>query len=100
MHHWLHALENPYPNKTLISIAFHPVDGITFIFGITRTTLSTNQLRWEVRKKVRFVSETEEALSPFEPEAYIRMDMGEVISVSPVLDYTHEHWRMKKLISS
>lgn len=92
MHHWLYTLDNPYPEKSLISLTFHPVDSTAFIFGITRSSLSTNPLRWEARRKVRFISETEDMLSPFGAEANIRIDMGAVISVSSVLDYAHDEW--------
>ncbi|MFD0677359.1 MULTISPECIES: CehA/McbA family metallohydrolase [unclassified Paenibacillus] len=93
MHHWLYALNNPHPEKNLIGLTMQPIDGTALIFGITRSDLSSNPFNWEPRKKVRYQSESENpALNPYGDNPNIRIDLGEVISVSPALRYNHATW--------
>ncbi|TBL81060.1 CehA/McbA family metallohydrolase [Paenibacillus thalictri] len=90
MHHWLYALENPYPQKLLIALTLHPVDGAAFIFGITGANASSHPLRWGERKKLKLKSAA--ALNHYGKEADIYIDMGAVISVTPMLRYDNERW--------
>ncbi|TMV48988.1 hypothetical protein FE783_15055 [Paenibacillus mesophilus] len=92
MHHSLYALQNPYPDKALVRLVMRPVDGTAFIFGITRTRLETNPFRWDARRKVRFVSSPGFVPEPYGDSANIGIDLGEVISVAPALDYRHADW--------
>ncbi|MBP1995614.1 CehA/McbA family metallohydrolase [Paenibacillus eucommiae] len=92
MHHWLYALENPYPQKNLVRLLLQPLEGTAFIFGITGTNLATNPFRWNPRAQLRYTSAPGVVLNPFGPEANIRIDLGEIIAVTPALDYRHEQW--------
>ncbi|GAA3399882.1 CehA/McbA family metallohydrolase [Paenibacillus hodogayensis] len=92
MHHWLYALPNPHPDKELIRLTMIPADGTSFVFGITRTDAETNPFRWEARRSVRYVSAPGFVPQPFGDRANIRIDLGEVIAVRPVLEYDHASW--------
>lgn len=92
MHHSLYALQNPYPDKELVRLVMRPVDGTAFIFGITRTRLETNPFRWDARRKVRFVSFPGFVPQPYGETANIGIDLGEVISAAPALEYDHADW--------
>ncbi len=90
MHHWLFALENPFPEKELVSLTLRPADGAVFLFGITRANASAHPLRWGARRKIRLRSA--EALNPYGDQANIGIDMGAVISAAPALLYDDDHW--------
>lgn len=92
MHHWLYALQNPHPDKELVRLVMQPCDGTAFIFGITRTRLATNPFRWDARRKARLVSAPGFVPQPFGDNANIGIDLGEVISVTPALEYDHAGW--------
>ncbi|WP_205127099.1 CehA/McbA family metallohydrolase [Paenibacillus ginsengarvi] len=92
MHHWLYALTNPHPDKQLVKIVMRPKDGTAFVFGLTRTDVETNPFRWDARRSVRYVSAPGFVPQPYGESANIRIDLGEVISVRPVLDYDHDSW--------
>ncbi|WP_216624979.1 CehA/McbA family metallohydrolase [Paenibacillus foliorum] len=92
MHHWLFALTNPYPEKNLTELTMQPIDGTALIFGITRSDLSTLPFKWEARKKVRYQSANGTLLNPYGNSPNIRIDLGEVIAISPVLHYNHTAW--------
>lgn len=90
--YWLFALENPYPDKEMTRITFGPKDGIVFIFGIAFCNLSTNPLRWEERKKIVVRLPEGEELGVNGDYDKVDIDLGAVISVTPVLDYGNEEW--------
>lgn len=90
MHHWLYPLQNPYPEKALVKLSFCPVDGTAFIFGITGTKLTTNPFRWETRQQVRLKTLIQP--NPYLPDANIELDLGEIIAVTPALQYNHKTW--------
>lgn len=92
MHHWLYALDNPHPDKALVGISAHPVDGVAFLFGITGSQVSSNPLRWQGRRKVKLTAAPEFVPNPYGGQANIRIDLGEVISVSPALEYDERRW--------
>lgn len=92
MHHWLYALENPFPEKNLISIRMVPRDGVVFLFGITRSHLETNPLRWESRRKTKFSVPEGGKLNRFGVYTAIELDLGAVISITPLRNYDHTNW--------
>ena len=92
MHHWLYAIENPYIDKELVAIRLIPKDGTVLIFGITASSLETNPLRWEARKKTRLVLPAGQQLDQFGDYNDIDIDLGMIISVSPVLEYNDSDW--------
>lgn len=92
MHHWLYALANPHPDKELVRLSMRPVDGTAFIFGITRTNLAANPFRWDARRKARFAAEPGFVPQPYGDKANIHIDLGEVIAVTPALEYDHDRW--------
>ncbi len=90
MHHWLYALNNPTPEKAIQSITLRPEDGTVFLFGLTAMNASAHPLRWDARQTV--VIRSEFPLDPYGDQANIRIDMGAVIAVSPVLQYDDQNW--------
>lgn len=95
--HWLYAMENPFPEKELTSISFVPGGGTAFIFGVTLSGLDCNPLEWESRKKARIDLIQGEELQGEESGNYLNhefvdIDLGQVISVTPVLDYENDKW--------
>ncbi|WP_207671195.1 CehA/McbA family metallohydrolase [Paenibacillus cymbidii] len=92
LHHWLHALVNPHPDKQLTGLRVTPADGVAFLFGITATSLEGNPLRWDSRRQIRLRTAPDFRPNPFGSDANIGIDLGEVIAVAPVLDYGHESW--------
>lgn len=92
MHHWLYALQNPHPDKPLVRLVMRPAEGTAFIFGLTRTNLATNPFRWDARRKAKLASPSGFVPQPFGENANIGIDLGEIISVTPALDYDHADW--------
>ena len=92
MRHWLYAAENTSPEKLLRAVHFVPDGGIAFVFGLTATSLTTNPLRWESRRKLRLDSASASHLEPVWEEEQLEIDLGQIISISQGQDYDHQNW--------
>jgi hypothetical protein len=90
--HWLYALENPYPEKELSSISFIGGDGTAFVFGVTVCNLESNPLVWESRKKIKLALPAGMALEEKDLYEKVNIDLGQIISVSPTLEYSNGEW--------
>lgn len=89
---WLYAMENPYPDKKIVSISFIPVDGMVLISGITGCSLNSNPLRWESRKKAIITLPDGVKVDKYGDYNNIDIDLGQIISVQPRLDYEKDSW--------
>ena len=92
MHHWLYALDNPHPDKELTGVSAHPVDGVALLFGMTGSSVSSNPLRWQGRRKVKLHAPPTFVPQPYGDAANIRIDLGEVIAAAPALAYDEQAW--------
>lgn len=96
MRHWLYAAENPHPEKALSAIRFLPEEGTTFIFALSACNLTLNPLRWNMRTKLHLDLPPEMRPDLGEEEDWLNIDLGQIISIRPSLDYDHEQWTESK----
>ena len=89
---WLYALENPYPEKKIVSVHLQASNGRILLYAISACSLSANPLRWESRKKA--LVRLPEGVSVDAHGDYdgLDLDMGEIISARPKLDYPGGAW--------
>ncbi|MGC9468438.1 MAG: CehA/McbA family metallohydrolase [Anaerolineae bacterium] len=94
---WLWAWQNPNPAKRITGIRFEPVSGLILVFGISAGNVSTQPLRWRRRQKALLTLPEGET---FRPELddhglleQIQLDLGQVISAQPRLQYPDPVWR-------
>ena len=92
--YWIYAMENK-TDKPVKGIRFIPNDNALLILGLTATSLDQNPLRWGRRQKVLLT--IPDGVSIGNPDASGRypglsIDLGQIISVSPKLDYDNANW--------
>lgn len=93
---WLWAWENKHPEKPIKALRIDPLTSVPFIlFGISVGDVSSNPLRWESRQKA-IVSLSGEVINLKSEEknifSYIKLDLGQVISVQPRKKYPDQDW--------
>jgi len=93
--YWVYALENQKPDQAITGIRFVPTDGALLILGLTATNLEENPLRWGRRQKALIT--LPKGVNIGRPDASGRypglgIDLGQIISVTPRLDYDNAHW--------
>ncbi len=94
---WLWAWENPHPSKQISGIHFEPKNKTAIVISaISAGKVSTNPLRWNTRQKAVFTLTGD---SKFNPElddhgllSQLQLDMGQIISASPLLKYSKRDW--------
>jgi len=93
---WLWAWENPSPEKAIVGFRLEPADGPVILSGIAAGDVSETPLRWQSRKKA--ILRIPDGVT-FDPSLDdhgllrdIQLDLGQVISASPVLRYPNESW--------
>ena len=89
---WLYALENPYPQKKITSIHFTPINGTVLISGITGCSLNSNPFNWQSRKKAVVTLPEGVKVNRHGDYENIHLDLGQIISVQPKLDYDNGTW--------
>jgi hypothetical protein len=94
--YWVYALENQKPDQAITGIRFVPTDGALLILGLTATNLEENPLRWGRRQKTLVT--LPKGVNIGRPDASGRypglgIDLGQIISVTPRLDYDNAHWK-------
>ncbi|KKK94716.1 hypothetical protein LCGC14_2680050, partial [marine sediment metagenome] len=90
------AWENPHPRKTVVAVRFEPVCGVVVISAVSAGKTDSMPLRWQRRHKavltlprgVRFDSKLDEQGQ----SGHVRLDMGQVISVTPRPMYPNRAW--------
>lgn len=93
--YWLYPLENKDVDKPIKAIRFVPRDGVALIVGLSITSLEQNPIRWESRNKVLLTLPQGVSIGKPEPSGRysgLDIDLGQIISVTPRLDYDNEHW--------
>ncbi len=95
--YWVYALENQNPERMVTGLKFIPAEGSTLlILGLSVTGLADNPLRWGRRRKALITLPEELSIgSPDDQGQYpgIGIDLGQIISVSLVLDYNNAGWK-------
>lgn len=89
---YLYAYKNPYPEKELMEIALCPADSTSMLFGVTFSNLESNPIRWESRKKVVVEITPSQIVNSKNAAQSMDIDLGQIISVNPVLDYNNSCW--------
>lgn len=107
---WLFALPNPWPGAPLDNIEIE-ADEPLLLQGITLAECSENPLRWRERRKTTVavpagslaslarLSEVD-PMQPVPADAWqelrsweaLAIDLGEIASIAPVLEYDDAHW--------
>jgi len=94
--YWVYAMENKKSDQAVTGMRFVPADGTLLILGLTTTTLEENPLRWGRRQKTLIT--LPEGVSIGQPDSSgkypgLEIDLGQIISVTPKLDYYNAHWK-------
>jgi len=93
---WLWAWENPNPEKPIKGIRFDPASGIVIISALTGGTASEQPFRWRRRRKAILKLPAGTSFLPDLDEdgllTQVQLDMGQVISALPRLDYPNDGW--------
>lgn len=92
MVHWLWAVENPHPDRDLISIAFVPKAGTVFVFGMTGSSLKSNPIRWDATKRVKLTLPKGIELNEFGDCDDLDADLGCIALSFPSHDYGNHDW--------
>ncbi len=93
---WLWAWQNARPDVAIAGLRFEPCSGIVVVSGLSAGDAASLPLRWRPRRKALLTLPEEEPLAPALDNhgllAQIRLDLGQVISVTPQLVYPNANW--------
>jgi hypothetical protein len=93
---WIWAWENPDPEKPIVGFRLEPVSGPVLLSAISAGDVAANPLRWESRRKAILQlpegAEFDPTLDEHGLLRVIQLDLGQVISASPVLLYPDNTW--------
>ncbi|WP_348526408.1 HupE/UreJ family protein [Mesorhizobium sp.] len=93
---FLWAFENSHPEKAVEALRFEPVCGTLLISGLSAGNARSMPLRWGKRRKafLRFPAELsfDPGLDEHSLLDKIQVDLGQLITASPRLDYPTEAW--------
>ncbi len=93
---WLWAWENPEPRKAIVGFRFEPVSGPVLLSAISEGDVSATPLRWQSRQKAVLQLPAGAEFDPtLDQHGLLRdfqLDLGQVISASPVLLYPNDTW--------
>ncbi len=93
--YWIYAMENMNPDKAIKSIKFIVDDNAILILGLTVTSLEQNPLRWDRRKKALITIPEGVNIGKLDNTGRypgLSIDLGQIISVSPRLEYDNPNW--------
>lgn len=88
-HAWIHALQNPRPDVGLDSLVLRSAGPPSVVFALSTTALSEHPLRRGLRRRAKI--SIPGATAPLGPTDFT-IDLGQVISVSPIRSYDHLDW--------
>ena len=93
---WLWAWQNPHPDKEIVSLRFEPKTGTLVLSAISAGRASSLPLRWQSRQKALLKlppgTTFDYTLAKLGLLSQIRLDMGQVISAQPRLQYPDRDW--------
>lgn len=93
---WLWAWKNPSPEKAIAALRFEPKSGVTIISAIAAGKATSEPLRWQTRRKAILHIPAGTAFDARVDNRghlnQIRLDMGQVISAEPRLQYPNGDW--------
>ena len=94
---WICAWENPYPEKQIIGFRFEPVKNVPVVISaISSGMISSNPFRWQTRQKAILSLNDAGRFDPSLTEngllSQVQLDLGQVISASPMLLYPKDEW--------
>jgi hypothetical protein len=93
---WLWAWENPHPDRAIAGVRFEPMSGLVIVSAISAGNVSSFPLRWQARRKAMLTLAEGESFRPGLDErgllSQIQLDLGQVISVTPRLEYPNDTW--------
>jgi hypothetical protein len=94
---WIWAWENPNPEKKITGFRFEPSGNTPLILSaITFGKVRSNPLRWNKRQKAVLSLPKGSVFNPVPDKngqlTGIRLDLGQVISATPRLNYPEQDW--------
>ncbi len=93
---WLWAWRNPEEEKAITGFRFEPGTGLVLLSGLACGRASTHPLRWDSRRKIVLrLPEGLDFLYELDERGLcnqVRLDMGQIISLTPRLQYPNETW--------
>ena len=93
---WLWAWENPKPEAEIVGLRFEPRSGALIISGAAVGRASQQPLRWQSRQTALLQlpegAEFQPRLNEDGLLEQIQLDLGQVISAAPCLEYPDEDW--------
>jgi len=92
LQHWIYAFENPRPGKAVTGMEIIAGEGAVFLFALTAGDTEAHPLRYSRRRKAAFALEGD----PKDPYGLIDIDLGNIISVLPQLDYQALRWESRQ----
>ncbi|MCP3910770.1 MAG: hypothetical protein GY713_07445, partial [Actinomycetia bacterium] len=93
---WLYAWANPHPRRPIKSLRIEPHAGTLVVCGVSAGRATSHPLRWETRRKALLrLPGGEQFDFDLDQDGLledIRLDLGQVISAQPHLDYPNHEW--------
>jgi hypothetical protein len=97
VNYWVYAHENAKPGQPVAGLRFVPAEGNSLlILGLSVTELKSNPLSWGRRQKILVTMPEGMGIgSPDDQGQYpgLGVDLGQIISVSPCIDYNNAEWK-------
>ena len=93
---WLWAWENPRPEATIVGLRLEPVSGVVLVSALSAGDVLEHPLRWRARRKALLTLPEGQTFQPELDEhgclAQLQLDLGQVISAQPRLQYPEADW--------
>lgn len=93
---YLWAWENPHPDKKIVELTVEPNGFAVILSGLASGSVGANPLRWEPRRKCVVTFPKGAVFEPTLDECgllrQIQIDLGQVISAEPRMNYPNAVW--------
>jgi len=95
---WVYALSNPHPGKEVVAIRLRPETEASLVYAVSTTRLIDHPLRGQARRKLRMELPDGVALNALgeldtdDRGDCVGIDLGTVISVRAILEYSERDW--------